>query len=250
MKKLIILIILVAAGVSAAYAQHTYMGRIEYERKVNMYAQMEEMEQMGNGSWAEKIKSQMPKFNISYFDLIFDTARSIYRPGREAPGNSIFKMFGGGPATDNTVFTDFHTDSVKASKNVFDQKFFVEDSIRVLEWKEREDIRTIAGYKCHKAVGIICDSVYVVAFYTEDIPLAGGPEMFGGLPGMIMELAIPRLHTTWVASKVEVIPPKEDDFTIQEKGKKVTEKELGDMVYENFRKWGSMAARNVWWVVL
>ena len=36
----------------------------------------------------------------------------------------------------------------------------------------------------------MCDTVYVVAFYTEDIPVSGGPEMFGGLPGMILELTV------------------------------------------------------------
>jgi GLPGLI family protein len=90
----------------------------------------------------------------------------------------------------------------------------------------------------------------VVAFYTEDIIVSGGPEMFGGLPGMIMELAIPRLHTTWVADKVELIAPKETDFTIPEKGKKVTEQELYETVKTSLKDWGKMATRNIWWIVL
>ncbi|GAA4462509.1 GLPGLI family protein [Nemorincola caseinilytica] len=250
MKKTLLFIYTLLALAVSAGAQHTYKGRIEYERKVNMHAQMEEMEQMGNNSWVEKLKAQMPKFNSSYFDMLFDAGHTLYKPGRELPDNNPFKMFGGGPATDNIVLTEFSKNLVRANKNVFDQKFFVEDTIRVMDWKERDEVRTIAGYKCHKAVGRICDTVYVVAFYTEDIPVSGGPEMFGGLPGMIMELAIPRLHTTWVANKVELIPPKTEDFTIQEKGKKVNEQQLHDTIYDSFKKWGSMANRNVWWVVL
>jgi len=249
-KKLLFIYTLLALAITAN-AQHTYMGRIEYERKVNIYAQMEEMEaQMSGNSFLEKMKSQIPKFNSSYFDLVFDTTRMMYKPGREVAGNNVFKMFGGGPATDNIVLTEFAKDTVRANKNVFDQKFFVQDTVRVMDWKERDDVRTIAGFKCHKAVGRICDSVYVVAFYTEDIPVPGGPEMFGGLPGMIMELAIPRLHTTWVAGKVDLIAPKAEDFTIQEKGKKVNEKQLHDTIYDSFKKWGAMANRNVWWTVL
>ncbi len=241
----IYLVLLLASANS--FAQHTFAGKIEYERKVNMHAQMAEME--GN-AWVDKMKSQLPKFNTTYFDMIFDTGHVIYKPGRQVEQNSVFKMFGGGPATENVVLTDFHTSTVKANKAVFDQKFFVQDSIRVMDWKEKDEIRTIANFKCHKAVGRICDTVYVVAFYTEDIPVSGGPEMFGGLPGMIMELAIPRLHTTWTATNVELIPPKETDFTITEKGKKVTEKELGDSMLESFKKWGAMGSRNVWWVVI
>jgi GLPGLI family protein len=243
----ILITILVVLGVSRAYGQHTMVGKIEYERKVNIHAQMEEMEE---NSWMQKMKAQMPKFNSSYFDLVFDTGRSMYKPGREVEGNNVFKMFGGGPATENVVLTDFTNNTVQANKSVFETKFFVQDSIRNIEWKEKDEIRTIANFKCHKAVGIICDTVYVVAFYAEDIPLPGGPEMFGGLPGMILELAIPRLHTTWVANKVEVVSPVATDFTISEKGKKVTEKELYESVYDSFKKWGKMAARNIWWTVL
>jgi GLPGLI family protein len=247
MRKHTILLIVLTIIACRATAQHTYYGKIEFERKVNMHAQMAEME--GN-AWVEKMKAQMPKFNSTYFDMVFDTSRIIYKPGREVEASNVFKMFGGGPATDNVVLTDLHAATVKANKAVFDQKFFVQDTMRVMDWKERDEIRTIANYKCRKAVGRICDTVYVVAFYTEDIPVSGGPEMFGGLPGMILELAIPRLHTTWVANKVEVTLPKETDFVISEKGKKVNQKELHDTIYDSFKKWGSMANRNVWWVVL
>ena len=246
MKRHLLTIGIIISCVLSAKGQFTMSGKIEYERKVNIYAQMAEMDP---NPWMEKMKAQIPKFNSSYFDMVFDTARSIYKPGREVPG-SVFKMFGGGPATDNIVLTDFNARKVKARKNVYEQKFFVEDTERVIEWQVKDEIRTIANFKCHKAVGRICDSVYVVAFYTEDIVVSGGPEMFGGLPGMIMELAIPRLHTTWTATKVDLIPPTEADFTITEKGKKVSEKELYENVESSFKSWGKMAPRNIWWTVL
>jgi GLPGLI family protein len=247
MKRSFIICLLLAIASVRAGAQHTFSGKIEYERKVNMHAQMAEME--GN-AWIEKMKAQLPKFNTTYFDMIFDTSRVIYKPGKQVEQNSVFKMFGGGPATENIVLTEFKTNMVKANKAVFDQKFFVQDTIRVMDWKEKDEIRTIANFKCHKAVGRICDTVYVVAFYTEDLPVSGGPEMFGGLPGMILELAIPRLHTTWTATSIELQTPKEEDFIITEKGKKVTEKELGESIQESFKKWGAMGSRNVWWVVI
>jgi GLPGLI family protein len=208
------------------------------------------MAEMENNEWFERLKSQIPKFSSSFFDLIFDTARSLYKPGKEVEANSMLKMFGGGPAMENVVYSDFAGGKVTANKKVYEQKFLVQDSLRKMDWMIKDEIRTIANYKCRKAVGRMCDSVYVVAFYTEDIVVSGGPEMFGGLPGMILELAIPRLHTTWVADKVELIVLKETDFVIPEKGKKTTELELGETVRSSFKDWGKMAPRNIWWTVL
>ena len=247
MKQTFLCLTIFISSYIAAHAQFTTAGKIEYERKVNIYAQMAEME---NNDWFEKLKSQIPKFSSSYFDMIFDTARSIYKPGKEVEGNNMFKMFGGGPAMENVVFTDFTGQKVTAGKKIYEQKFLVQDSMRKIEWTEKDEIRTIANFKCHKAVGRICDSVYVVAFYTEDIVVSGGPEMFGGLPGMIMELAIPRLHTTWVADKVEIINPAETDFAVPDKGKKVNELELYQTVKSSFKDWGKLAPRNIWWTVL
>lgn len=245
MKKVSLVLNILLFCATAASAQYTTYGKIEYERKVNVYAQMEEM---GENEWFDRIKSQIPKFSSTYFDMIFDTARCIYKPGRESTNE--FKMFGGGPATKNVVLTDFRTKKLVANKTIYEQKFLVQDSMRKIDWKLKDEIRTIANFKCHKAVGIICDSVYVVAFFTEDIVVSGGPEMFGGLPGVIMELAIPRLHTTWVATKVDVDLPKESDFAVSEKGKKVNEKELFESIKASFKDWGKMAERNIWWSVL
>lgn len=247
MKKIFLSAIALLCFMPGTQAQFTTSGKIEFERRVNIYAQMAEME---NNDWFEKLKSKIPKFSSSYFDLVFDTARSIYKPGRAVEENSLLKMFGGGPAMENVVYTDFNTQKVTANKKVYEQKFLVLDTMRKMDWVIKDEIRTIANYKCRKAVGRICDSVYVVAFYTDDIVVNGGPEMFSGLPGMILEIAIPRLHTTWVAEKVELLQPAETDFVVPEKGKKTNEKELEETVRSSFKDWGKLAPRNIWWTVL
>ena len=230
-------------------AQHTTAGKIEYERKINVWAQYGDYSDEGDNEWIQSMKASTPQFKSTYFDLYFNTTRCIYKPGREIEGGNKWS-WSDGPAKENIVQTDLIAKQVNAIKLVYEQKFFVHDSMRKIDWKEKDEIRTIANYKCHKAVGRICDSVYVVAFYSEDIPAGGGPEMFGGLPGMILELAIPRLHTTWTATKVELIAPQESDFAISEKGKKVNEKELYETIQSSLKTWGKWAAKNIWWTVL
>jgi GLPGLI family protein len=245
--KRIVILLLIVTGSIPVRAQYVMSGKIEYEKKVNVHAGMKDFGD-DNNSWFERMKSQIPKYNITYFDLAFNREKSLYKPGRESLVQS--KILGSDPASDNIVSTDFLAKRVVAMKQVFEQRFLVQDSMRHLEWKLKDEIRTIAGFKCRKAVSIICDSVYVVAFYADDILAPGGPEMFGSLPGMILEIAIPRLHTTWVATKVEITPPKEEDYVMKPKGKKVTAKEMFDVVMDGLEDWGKWGTKYIWLSVL
>jgi len=247
MKKLQLICIFLISTLCAK-AQFTQYGKIEYERKINVKRQLNDLDDEQK-EWIEKFKAQIPDFNTSYFDLYFNTSKSLYKPGKEVEGGTKL-WFAQSPASDNVVMTDFSTEKVKANKTVFEQKFLVEDSMRKIEWKISDEIRTIADYKCRKAVGKIFDSVYVVAFYTEDIMVSGGPEMFSGLPGMILQLAIPRMHTTWVAQKIEMVKPKDTDFAVSDKGKKTTQKELYQTLKTSFKDWGKYADKNIWWTLL
>jgi GLPGLI family protein len=106
-------------------------------------------------------------------------------------------------------------------KSVFEETFLVKDSVRKIKWKITDETRDIAGYTCRRANGIMMDSIYVVAFYTTEIPLSGGPEQFSGLPGMILGAALPHENITWFATKVTdaglppntVVPPKKGKVT-------------------------------------
>jgi len=77
--------------------------------------------------------------------------------------------------------------------------------------------------ECRKAVGILFDTVTVFAFYTDEIVISGGPEGINGLPGMILGVGIPRLHTTWFATKVSILNDGDiKSITPAVKGKKTT----------------------------
>lgn len=246
-------VLLIAGLLMAAFttkAQYTQQGTIEFERKSNVHRQLDDESDGDNDNqWMEAIKKQMPKFSSAFFNLYFDQSHTIYKPGKEV--DNPFKAFwGSAPASENVVYTDIPKQKVTAEKVVYEKKYLVEDSARHIDWKITDEIRTIANFPCRKAVGKICDSVYVVAFYTDDIMVSGGPEMFGGLPGMILELAIPRLYTTWIATKVEINPPAATVFVAPAKGKKVTQKELFDNLQLGLKDWGKYAARNIWWSML
>jgi GLPGLI family protein len=240
-KKLVAVLLLLLRACLTASGQYVLTGKVVYERKVNVHAQYE-----GN-EWFDRFKADVPKFNSTDFLLMFDSGRTMYRPAHEIENTN---RWANTPANENVVYTDFNTGNVAALKMIFETKFLVKDTVRALTWKEKPEIRTIAGHACHKAVSVICDSVFVVAFYAEDIPVSGGPELFGGLPGLILELAVPRLHTTWVATKIDRLSSDDLPFKQPEKGKKVTNQQLQESIKESFKDWGKNAGRYVWWTTL
>lgn len=247
MRKIILTLASVLLLVTAN-AQHTMEGKIEYERKTNIHRTIDQMDE-DEKEWIEKMRSQIPKFNVHYFNLSFNSDGSIYKPGKESAQTSDM-WFARSPAAENIVYTDYKSGRVTAQKQIYEEKFLVKDSMRRIKWKIQDEVRTVADYKCRKAVGVMYDSVYVIAFYTEDIPASGGPEMFSGLPGMIMEVVVPRLNTTWIAQKVEYTKPDAKELTPPTKGKEVTQKEMQATLATSLKRWGSFADRAVWWSLL
>ena len=244
MKKEIIIIVLSTFLSVSVFAQEQFIvkGKIEFEKKVNMHKQMDAEP---DESYREFVKKLVPPTKTSYFDMYFDGSKTIYMPGREAIVTQKAPDWFDGPANDNIVFTNLDQKSVTSQKTVFDNTFNVQDSVRRIDWKITPDTRTIAGFECRKATAIIMDTVFVVAFYTEQIVPAGGPESFAGLPGMILGLAIPRLYTTWFATKLEMVDVKETVLAPPKKGKKTTSNDLKSQLKPSMKDWGKMGAKNM-----
>jgi GLPGLI family protein len=205
-------------------------GKIEFEKKINLYARMDE-----DNSWTELEKKTMPKFKTTYFDLLFTRNKSLYRPGRDnTDNNKLWEQ----PAEENVVYSDLDKASSVSQKKVFEQLFLVQDSIRRIKWKITDENRVIAGFNCRRANAIIMDSIYVVAFYTDEILTPGGPESFTGLPGMILGVSLPHQHLTWFATKVQAVKVADTEIALPQKGKKVTNPALKQTLQASLKQWG------------
>ncbi len=245
LKWLLITIMCMQVIFANAQARFIATGRIEYEKKVNMHKWLED------NSWTREMKDKMPVYRITYFDLLFDSVQSVFKTGREPAEDKWKNMWMQAGTEENVVHNDYKAGMTNAYKQVFEKKFLVQDSLLNIEWRISDETRTIAGFDCRKAVGRFYDSLYVVAFYTDQITIPGGPELYNGLPGVILGLAFPRFYTTWFATKVELAEPKAADFAVPNKGKKVTRRELMAQVKDVF-EWGSAEEKqkNFWTVVL
>ena len=95
-------------------------------------------------------------------------------------------------------------------------------------------------------MGKIFDSVYVFAFYTDEITISGGPMGIQGLPGMILGVTIPRMFTSWIATKVQVNGVKTNIVVAPTKGKKKKAAELQENVQRATKDWGTWGQQSVW----
>lgn len=240
MKPILIAFILFTSQISFAQTKFISKGRIEFERRTNVWAGLK-------GSFAEQIKKVTPQYQSYFFNYEFDGNKSIYQPGRESDAKPGFF---GSPASDNQVYSDYSKGTTVTHKNVFEKSFLIEDSLRHATWKITNDFREIAGFNCRRATTIIMDSVFVVAFYTDEIITPGGPESFNGLPGMILGLVINRLHTTWYATKVEVNIVNVKEITPPQKGKVINNAELLETLKKSLSDWGEYANRNIWAIMI
>lgn len=213
--------------------------KIEFEKTVSVRQLMKDMEE--GSSWFEENKDRYPVSVLSYYNFTGDTSRSVYQPGKEVPMD--IRSFYRPIADKNIVFTDYIKRRYIAQKPVYEETFLVDDSLLKIKWKLTNDVRSIAGFDCRKAIGVLNDSISIFAFYTDEILINGGPEGIQGLPGMILGAGIPRLHATWFATKVEVSDIKMDKVMPATKGKKVTRAAMIMTLNRIAKDWGTYGSK-------
>jgi GLPGLI family protein len=216
-------------------------GSITFEKTVNMY-KIIERNLDGNTflQWDyDAYKKDHPRQRTQQSVLTFSDQQTLYTPLPDSiPLERYFSRYILADQP-NTVFANLTTGAYVCQKKVYNEYFFIQDTLKRIQWKLTSEMRDIAGYHCRRANAIIMDSVYVVAFYTDQIHVPGGPESFTGLPGMILGVALPHDNVTWFATSVSfqkttVAPPAQ-------KGKVVTANELKSTLQT------AMSAKDKFW---
>ncbi|WP_316794213.1 GLPGLI family protein [Pedobacter frigoris] len=212
MRKLILTFSTLAIVTVSSFAQNvrfTRSGLIEYQKKVNMYAIIQRSINKENEALLkpafEAYKEQHPQFKELKSTLMFSDNKTLFTP---VDVNTSITSFFNDPQIamqNNIVYSDLNNKQLISKRKVFDETYLLKDSLKNIKWKFTDEVRDVAGYPCHRANGLTLDSVYIVAFYTDKIPVSGGPELFGGLPGMILQLALPHENVSWIATKVEEV---------------------------------------------
>lgn len=234
------LFILNGSHLFAQNKHFTTSGTIEFERTANMFALVKKKITKTSPElqsyYDEYVRSE-PQFRKLKSTLVFGNNTSLFTPIK--PEKEVWYYYDSPMANQlNIIYSDFKSGKSIVQKEFFERTFLITDTIRKIKWKLTDETRVIAGYTCRRANGLVLDSIYVVAFYTGEIPVSGGPESFNGLPGMILGVAVPHENVTWFATKVTdsavdsktLVPPKT--------GKPVSNKGLYDAIMKAMSTWG------------
>ncbi len=136
-----------------------------------------------------------------------------------------------------TLYQDLSKSISKSTFEIGGSPVFIQDSLLQVKWKITNEYRNIAGYDCRRANGVTLDSVYVVAFYTDQIPLSAGPGTVHGLPGMILGLVVPEQHFNIYATDVKFGSPDLKTVTSRKRDEPMTRQEAHSRLKDILGRW-------------
>jgi GLPGLI family protein len=226
-------------------------GTIIYERKINMHRTIQD----------EQMRAMMPEFRTSKHILQFSDSVSVYKlmPEDEAPdpfagGGGGVRMILRGGADAGELYKNFSQAKSVQANELAGKNYLIVDAIQQQPWKLGTETKQVLGYTCHKATRKIMQpmavmrtmmmsssgsrtdttvrpqtrEVEVVAWFADDIISPVGPESYGQLPGVILQLDIDNGQTVYTATELKKSVDMKD-LKEPKKGKTVTREEYNKL---------------------
>lgn len=227
------------AGSLLTHAQQNE-GIVTYDFKINMHRRL--------GPDQEQFKSMVPEFQTAKKQLLITATESLYKNAPESQEeevevtpseNQVVKIKFQQPEA--LLYRNFSTKKRVDYRPFFDKNFLIESDFPAANWKVSGETKAILGQMCLKAT--LQDTSAenkVAAWFTPNISIQSGPEGYGLLPGLILELDINDGETIVTASNIEWKKLDADAITVPDKGKKVTEEEYKKTVEEHKQKMKEM----------
>lgn len=220
----------------------------------------------------KQMKERMKNWLEKEYTLTFTKNESFYKEEEklEAPGQGGGRGRGfGGGFTQGGIYSNRAQNNYARENNMMGKTFLVKDTLNNLEWKLLKESKMIGQYPAFKAVATRSletnlwsrmgrrarelqeknDSIVkaggeipkeepkteeIVAWYTPMIPAGHGPDEFGGLPGLILELNTSNM--TILCTKVVLNPKDAPTIEPPEKGKEVTREEYAQILEEKAKE--------------
>ncbi len=201
--------LLAACPVAAQYAYFATNGTIAYESKFHLqnYIKRNYLNKTNLDVWdnlsVESVVKTGPQEIVTKYTLKFSGDETLFETVKEEyPDNYRNAIWYLPTFRESKTYINHKTGDYLRLLPFGDDEVLLKDTLPTVKWKYTDEYRNIAGYDCRRANGIIQDSIYVVAFFTNQIAIPAGPELIQGLPGTILGLSIPFLNVNMFATSV------------------------------------------------
>jgi GLPGLI family protein len=220
----------------------------------------------------KQIMDRMKNFLEKEYTLTFTKNESFYKEEEAlaAPTAGGGGRRFGGSFVQGGIYKNITENSYARENNMFGKTFLVKDTLNNLNWELVKESKMIGQYPVFKAVATrpIEQNLWsrmgrrgprggdkpkdstatdqeiveeeepkretITAWYTPMIPAGHGPDDFGGLPGLILELSTN--NTTMLCTKVVLNPEEEIVIEAPSKGKEVTREEYTKTIEEKAKE--------------
>ncbi len=229
MKYIVSLIMQIVLMVSM-FAQ--IQGKIVYEDKMDVHRRLPPDR--------AEMKDMIPQFRTAKFELYYTEEASKYKERKQeeeeitgTQGNAQFRMRMNAPHRE--VYKNLTEDKMVDEREFMTKMFLIKGKAAPFAWKIADGQKKIMDYACMQATYQDSTHSYVV-WFTPQIPVSNGPDEYGGLPGMIMQVDINGGERTITA--IEVVDEAVDAELLQEptKGKEVTQEEFREIMREKMKE--------------
>ncbi len=136
------------------------------------------------------------------------------------------------PATG--TYVNFEEGTYVEERSILNKSFLVTEDVEPLAWKLSGGERSFLGHRILKATATR-DTVAIEAWFTPEIPVPAGPELYGGLPGLILVLNLDEDRITYTATSIdlestpEVVRPTNGDEVSAEEFARIAEEKAKEM---------------------
>ena len=211
-------------------------GKIIYEEVVNTKPDMQKAEEQGWAQWAAMVPESM-SFKKQ---LVYNQTSSMYINVKvevdDTEKNMMKRMMRKYSNANNQTYINSTNNTFVEQQDFMGKAFLIKGKPDKITWKMSGDMKIIMNYPCIKAT--YSDSTETLeAWFTTEIPVAIGPEKYGQLPGMILELTSKKNKKTLTAIEIkfkeidtsELSEPVEGKEVTREQYKKIVRRKMEEM---------------------
>ncbi len=222
-----------------AVSAQTNEGTIVYKQTVFMRREAQAMAPAGAD---QNMTRNIPESMTTEFELNFTANESFYKELASRTdetagegGGMRFMMRRFNPP----IYKDLANNRQVEENDLFGKQFLIDDVIPARAWKITGQQKKVLDYPCISATftdSIMGRARVVTAWFAPTLPVAIGPQGYGGLPGMILEVEFDGGRSVVTAAEVKLQKPAEGAIKVPEKGKKVTRAEYQKIQAEKMKE--------------